>query len=40
MVVGGTIMITVLGLAVNGGLLVLEDALTPGGLTRRRPARD
>jgi len=40
MVVGGTIMITVLGLTVNGGLLLLEDALAPGGPTRRRHTRD
>jgi ABC-type proline/glycine betaine transport system permease subunit len=34
MVIAGTIMITLLGLAVNGGLLLAEEAMTPG--KRRR----
>jgi osmoprotectant transport system permease protein len=40
MVVAGTIAITVLGLAVSEGLLLLEDALTPGRLGRRKRAHD
>ncbi len=38
MIIAGMIAITVLGLAVNGGLLLLEHALAPG--RRRRPADD
>jgi len=37
MVTAGTIAITVLGLAVNDGLLLVEEALTPG--TRERGER-
>jgi osmoprotectant transport system permease protein len=40
MVVAGTIAITVLGLAVNEGLLLLEDALTPGRPGRRKQSHD
>lgn len=40
MVIAGTIMITVLGLTVSEGLLLLEDALTPGGRVRRKRTHD
>jgi hypothetical protein len=35
MVTGGTIAITVVGLAVNDGLLLVEEALTLGTRERR-----
>ncbi|MEN6388021.1 MAG: ABC transporter permease [Candidatus Cryosericum sp.] len=40
MVIVGTVAITVLGLAVNEGLLLLEEALTPGRPRRRKQNHD
>lgn len=40
MVIAGTIAITILGLTVNGALLLLEDALTPGRQKRRGRKHD
>ncbi len=40
MVIAGTILITVLGLAVSEGLLLLEDALTPGRRVGRKRTHD
>jgi osmoprotectant transport system permease protein len=40
MIIAGMIAITVLGLAVNGGLLLLESALAPGRRGRGKPTDD